>query len=409
MRSTDEHTPIREYWTARAAGGGDEAMAGALLRAAAQHGPIGERKLTEIHARLRQSQREDLRAAEWPAKRILRQLALATGFVLFGGALSASVMHVLHKASEQPADRLTEPANASKKAVRNPSRRPARPAESVPPSEAPEVPAPTSAQFPAPTNSVPADPTSEAPSAVRVSPPVTRPRPSRMLATSEVPNLRSSRQGSASFDPHQSRGEPAGLAGGVPLREGMGTLPALAPLPVESAPATGPAPGPSQLARESRLLASAIAKLRQDGDPAQALAILDQHRSVFGSGVLAPEANAVRIEALLRLGRNGQALTLLDGQRLSAKGVGREMLVARAELRADKGRCSTALRDFDLILSTPGATDGISERALYGRATCRAKGGDWDGARRDFEKYISDFPRGRYAREARSALAQQLH
>jgi TolA-binding protein len=167
-------------------------------------------------------------------------------------------------------------------------------------------------------------------------------------------------------------------------------------------------PGPSRLARESRLLASAIAKLRQDGQPEQALAILDQHRSEFDAGVLAPEANATRIEALLRLGRNGQALALLDGQRLSAQGLGREMLIARAELRADKGRTSAAFHDFDLIVSTSVQTDAIAERALYGRATCRAKSGDWDGARDDFKKYINTFPQGRFAREARSALAPHI-
>jgi TolA-binding protein len=138
------------------------------------------------------------------------------------------------------------------------------------------------------------------------------------------------------------------------------------------------------------------------------LAILDQHRSELASGVLAPEANATRIEALVRLGRNGQALALLDGQRLSAQGLGREMLIARAELRADKGRTSAAFHDFDMILSTSVQTDAIAERALYGRATCRAKSGDWEGARGDFKKYLSTFPQGRFAQDARSALAAQI-
>jgi TolA-binding protein len=162
------------------------------------------------------------------------------------------------------------------------------------------------------------------------------------------------------------------------------------------------------LARESRWLASAIAKLRQEALPEQALAILDQHQSELGSGALASEANATRIEALLRLGRNGQALTLLDGQRLSAQGLGREMLVARAELRAERARASAAIRDFDLILSSPGHADGITERALYGRATCRAKSGDWESARGDFTKYLDAFPQGRFAQEARSVLSSQV-
>jgi TolA-binding protein len=162
------------------------------------------------------------------------------------------------------------------------------------------------------------------------------------------------------------------------------------------------------LARESRWLASAIAKLRQEGAPEQALAILDQHDSALGSGALASEANATRIEALLQLGRNGQALNLLDGQRLSARGLEREMLVARAELRAEKGRISSALQDFTMILSVPGRVDSITERALFGRATCRAKSGDREGARGDFSQYLNAFPQGRFSQEARSALAQQL-
>jgi TolA-binding protein len=159
------------------------------------------------------------------------------------------------------------------------------------------------------------------------------------------------------------------------------------------------------LAQESKLLASAIAKLRRDGEPGEALAILDRHRAEFGSGALAQEANATRIEALLRLGRNGQALALLDAQSLSARGVAGEMLVARAELRADQGRYSAALRDFDQLLSGRGQPDSVTERARYGRATCRAKSADWDGARADFQQYLSEFPRGRFAERVRAALA----
>lgn len=178
-------------------------------------------------------------------------------------------------------------------------------------------------------------------------------------------------------------------------------------LPAVAAPTPAP-PAPSRLARESRLLASAITKLRQEGQPEQALTILDQHRLEFGAALLAPEADATRIEALLRLGRNDQALALLDGQRLSAQGLGREMLIARAELRADKGRTLAALADFDLVVSSSPRKDAIAERALYGRATCRAKSGDREGAHADFEEYIRTFPRGRFAGDARSALTPHI-
>ena len=53
MSNTDDRTPIRERWTSQATGESDEAIAGALLRAAAREIQLSERKLAEIHARLR--------------------------------------------------------------------------------------------------------------------------------------------------------------------------------------------------------------------------------------------------------------------------------------------------------------------------------------------------------------------
>jgi TolA-binding protein len=84
------------------------------------------------------------------------------------------------------------------------------------------------------------------------------------------------------------------------------------------------------------------------------------------------------------------------------------MLVARAELREEKGRTSAAIHDFDLILSAPSQADGITERALFGRATCRAKSGDREGARGDFTQYLNAFPQGRFVQDARSALSAPL-
>jgi hypothetical protein len=135
--------------------------------------------------------------------------------------------------------------------------------------------------------------------------------------------------------------------------------------------------------------------------------MLDQHRARFGAkGALEPEAKVTRIEALLRLGRHDQALGLLDAQVLTAAGVGREMLVARAELRAEKGRCGSALNDFNLLLAAEAPPDLVTERALYGRATCRAQQGDWAGARSDLEHYLARFPKGRFADQALAAMAK---
>ena len=190
--------------------------------------------------------------------------------------------------------------------------------------------------------------------------------------------------------------------------------PANAPVPEPQVPGkaspespASPLANPSALAQESRLLAGAIHKLRQERNPGQALAMLDQHRARFGAkGALEPEAEVTRIEALLRLGRHDQALGLLDAQVLTAAGVGREMLVARAELRAEKGRCGAALNDFNLLLAAEAPPDLVTERAMYGRATCRAQQGDWAGARSDLEHYLARFPKGRFADQARAAMGK---
>jgi hypothetical protein len=318
---TDERTPIRHRWTAQPSGDSDEALAGALLRSAKVVLPFGTKNLAEVAARLRTRERRLSRKWAW-------QIAIAVGLLLFGGAVSAAVMHFLRGPSVGPSPPDTQvsmPASGT-----------------VPRRHRPVAPPPAS-------------------------------------AISQVP-------------------EPTPVSGG-----------SLELVPGKAPPEPPPAPlaNPSALAQESRLLARAIHKLRQERNPGQALAMLDQHRARFGAnGALEPEAKVTRIEALLRLGRHDQALGLLDAQSLTAAGVGREMLVARAELRAEKGRCGSALNDFNLLLAAEAPSDLVTERALYGRATCRAQQGDWAGARTDLEHYLARFPKGRFADQARTAIGK---
>jgi TolA-binding protein len=419
MSSKEEQVSIPQRWTGQTGGSEDEATAGALLRSVALQPPMGEKKLAEVHVRLRESLRKPSRVAVRPTTRLLRQLAFAAGFALFGGALSASMMHVILRAP-QPG-----PEPAANDGNRKPARRQAGPrshsAEAPLPTQATEALPGTPSPLLPPVAAPPTVPAAQPPATARPSISAHRlPAASRLLATREKPSLPSPTPTVAPVEaarplpppiapaPRLAPPEQPGTAVSQPLGLPIPFPPAAPAAPTRTvAPpvATTPAAQPvAQLARESRLLASAIAQLRQHHDPEGALSILDRHRAEFGTGSLGPEANATRIEALLRLRRNAQALALLDAQALSAQGVDREMLVARAELRAQAGRHSEAVRDFGLLLSGSSTRDAISERALYGRATSRAKNGDWDGARRDFERYLTEFPQGRFLREARSAL-----
>jgi TolA-binding protein len=174
-----------------------------------------------------------------------------------------------------------------------------------------------------------------------------------------------------------------------------------APQPMPETPPVIETPrAESSLAAESRLLAAAIAKLRKE--PAAALAALDDYATRFPQGQLSAEAQVMRIDALLALGRRDGALRALDGMTLGGLPRGRELVLLRAELRSEAGRCRDALADFGTAIVE--AADPFDERALYGRAVCRAKLGNIQGARSDLGRYLVRFPDGRFAADARHAL-----
>ncbi|HXJ21357.1 MAG TPA: hypothetical protein VMT03_14090 [Polyangia bacterium] len=180
--------------------------------------------------------------------------------------------------------------------------------------------------------------------------------------------------------------------------------PPIAPRPERVA--APPRPVASPLAQESELLARALQKLRRDADAPGALALLDAHDARFATGPLAPEATRARIEALLKLHRNVEALALLDGAALAPSGGGRDLLIARAELRSAAGRCAAAVADLDRLLAADRPLDSITERAFWGRAACRAASSDAAGARSDLREYLALFPEGRFAGGARAAVGQ---
>ena len=171
--------------------------------------------------------------------------------------------------------------------------------------------------------------------------------------------------------------------------------------PIAEAPSAQP---DDPIVAESRLLAEALTTLRQRRDPQQALRALDAYDRRFPAGALAPEAAAARIDALLALGRRGQALERLEALPLARLPRGAELRVLRGELRAGRGRLDEAVDDFTAVLSKGDAPAAVIERALYGRGSCRSRLGDTAGARADLREVLRRFPDGAHAGTAERAL-----
>jgi len=191
----------------------------------------------------------------------------------------------------------------------------------------------------------------------------------------------------------------------LPTQPGSSASPLLRP----PSPASRVAPLPD----EHALLKTALRRLRTAHDPVSALAALDDYRVRFPSGGLAPEAAMLRAEALLQIGRKGDALAELDRLSLGQMPNSDERYLLRGELRAAVGRWREALGDFDVVLRGQQAEIGATmksrdrfERALWGRALTRSRLGDDAGARADLQECLSRFPRGRFASEATRLLGE---
>lgn len=117
----------------------------------------------------------------------------------------------------------------------------------------------------------------------------------------------------------------------------------------------------------ARALAEALRALRGERAPGHALAILDEQRGAIERERLADEAELVRLEALLALGRRSAALALLDAAELSARVRGDELRLLRAELRAHAGRCASARAD---LAALGGADAALADRIARVRAHC---------------------------------------
>jgi hypothetical protein len=173
------------------------------------------------------------------------------------------------------------------------------------------------------------------------------------------------------------------------------TAPAILP-----SPALPPLPG---LGAESELVAASLAKLNLH-DAAGALALADEHAMRFPAGPLSGEAALVRAQALAQLGRRTEALVALNQAQSHDAGPAARIALVRGELRAAGGDCSSALVEFDAVLS--GSDAELLPRARFDRGVCRAKLGDREGAREDLKKYLATQPTGPNAATARRALGE---
>ena len=152
------------------------------------------------------------------------------------------------------------------------------------------------------------------------------------------------------------------------------------PAPVAAGPTRSPAAGH---------LKEVVRALRVDHTPRSALERLDRYAPELVGTAFAEEALLLRVEAMLALKQQPEALRLLDGTSLANAASSSVLLLTRGQLRANANRCAEALGDFDLILAR---THRPPKQALLGRAQCKQKLGDSKGAQADLDRLHREFP-----------------
>jgi hypothetical protein len=153
------------------------------------------------------------------------------------------------------------------------------------------------------------------------------------------------------------------------------------------------------------VLGRALQSLHRDHDPRAALVALDDHTARFPESVLGPEADIIRVDALLALDRRQSALAVLDRLEIPETTRGRELVVVRAELRVGAKRYAEAIADFTRTLANADA-DALAERALHGRIACYLATGNEALARADLQNYLIRFREGRFAPDVRRTLGE---
>jgi hypothetical protein len=197
----------------------------------------------------------------------------------------------------------------------------------------------------------------------------------------------------------------------VPIRSTPTTPPVRSQIPVPNLPSA-----PSQISdpeaaleapeaakpllTDQALFGQAMRKLRKDNDPAGALSTLQEHARVYPRSSFGSERSALEVEALLTLHRDREALGHLDALVLDALPRSGERFVVRGELRAAVRRWQEAAEDFDRALSRVSGSPSWHERALWGRGVARLRLGERESGLADLERYLDQYPEGRFAGEA---------
>lgn len=199
-------------------------------------------------------------------------------------------------------------------------------------------------------------------------------------------------------------GAPAVAGGASPPARSAAPSPAPSPAAWPDPRSQG-SPTPDPLDVEAAQLRSGL-ELKQAGSLVSAVAALESYRRAYPRGTFWVEATIAELDAQLALGHREDALSLLeqagDDPSLPRSA---ELRLLRAELSARQGRCSEALAGFEALLQVPGLTGrALAERALYGRASCQQALGRFSESRSDYEEYLSRYPHGPLATEARRAL-----
>jgi FecR protein len=124
------------------------------------------------------------------------------------------------------------------------------------------------------------------------------------------------------------------------------------------------------LTAESALYEAGWIALREQSNPARALALWQRERARFPRGVLARDAQTSIVDALLALGLTGRArVEIADYLRAVPDGLraGELHYVLATLYRAADGTCRRAGRELDLALARPAAPWASRARALRDR------------------------------------------